>query len=452
MAGAAALAAASALPGAAQAKRKHAMTNPIRIGFCTDLSGPYQSVDGPGGAEAIRMAVADIGGSAAGRPIELLLGDHRNDVKEATAIARRWYGQEGVDVVISGVNSDTSMALTGVAAELGKPILVVGAGTSVLTRERPAPGIIQYAYDTVALATVPGLVLTRQGDKRWFYITADYPFGRELEAHGRAAVIAAGGKVVGSVLNPHEADDFTPYVQAALDSGADVLGLANGHAELIKAMAAMQRMGVRDRMKLVGLLTFVGDIHEMGLDEAQGLYLADSWFWTRDAASRVWAKRFHASQKVMPSSLQAADYSAATQYLRAVAAIGTTDAGAVIGHLRDATLNDMYVKNGRIRADGTMLHDMHLLSVKTPARSTSAWDVYDLIATVPGEEALPNHRIPTRTRFITGAWCCVAIRKTERLQHAVQAARQHRPHRVAPVPRHHDVQRRPRRLSAYRQY
>jgi branched-chain amino acid transport system substrate-binding protein len=366
------------------------MSNPIRIGFCTDLSGPYQSVDGRGGAEAIRMAIADFGGSVAERPVELLLGDHRNDVTEAASIARRWYGKEGVDVVISGVNSDTSLALTSVAEEVGKPILIVGAGTSVQTRERPAPGIIQYAYDTVALATVPGLVLTRQGDKRWFYITADYPFGRELEAHGRAAVTGAGGAVLGSVLNPHEADDFTPYVQTALDSGAQVLGLANGHAELIKAMAAMRRMGVRDQMKLVGLLTFVGDIHEMGLEEAQGLYLADSWFWTRDAESRAWAERFHASQKVIPSSLQAADYSAATQYLRAVGTTGTTDAGAVMGHLRGATLNDMYVKNGRIRSDGTMLHDMHLLRVKTPAQSTGPWDVYDHVATVPGAEAFPN--------------------------------------------------------------
>ena len=244
------------------------MSNPIHIGFCTDLSGPFQSVDGPGGAEAIRMAITDLDGSVAERPVELLLGDHRNDVTESASIARRWYGQEGVDVVISGVNSDTSLALTSVAAELDKPILIVGAGTSVQTRERPAPGIIQCAYDTVTLATVPGLAMTRQGDKRWFYITADYPFGRELQAHGRAAVTGAGGTVVGSVLNPHEADDFTPYVQAALDSGAEVLGLANGHATLIKAMAAMRQMGVRDRMKLVGLLTFVGDIHEMGLEEA----------------------------------------------------------------------------------------------------------------------------------------------------------------------------------------
>jgi len=368
------------------------MTNPIRIGFCTDLSGPYQSVDGPSGAAAIRMAIADMSGSVAGRSVELLLGDHRNDPNKAAAIAARWYREQDVDVVISGVNSDTSLAMTSVATEVGKPILVVGAGTSVQTRERANRNVIQYAYDTVALATVPGLVLSSQGKKRWFYITADYAFGRELETHGRAAVRAGGGTVVGSVLNPHEANDFKPFVQAALDSGAQVLGLANGHSELIKAMAAMTRMGVRQRMTLVGLLTFVGDIHEMGLAEAQGLYLADSWFWTRDEASRAWAKRFHASEKVMPSSLQAADYSAVTQYLRAVGATGGTDAKAVIGHLRGATLNDVYVRNGRIRADGTMLHDMYLLRVKAPDRSTGPWDVYDLVATVPGAEAFPDSR------------------------------------------------------------
>jgi branched-chain amino acid transport system substrate-binding protein len=392
IAGVSVMAATASLPGAARTKRKQAMTNPIRIGFCTDLSGPYQSVDGPSGAAAIRMAIADMSGSVAGRSVELLLGDHRNDPNEAAAIAARWYREQDVDVVISGVNSDTSLAMTRVATEVGKPILVVGAGTSVQTRERANRNVIQYAYDTVALATVPGLVLSSQGKKRWFYITADYAFGRELEAHGRAAVRAAGGTVVGSVLNPHEANDFTPFVQAALDSGAQVLGLANGHAELIKAMAAMTRMGVRQRMTLVGLLTFVGDIHEMELAEGQGLYLADSWFWTRDAASRAWAKRFHASEKVMPSSLQAADYSAVTQYLRAVRATGGTDAKAVIDHLRGATLNDVYVQNGRIRADGTMLHDMYLLRVKAPDRSTGPWDVYDLVATVPGAEAFPDSR------------------------------------------------------------
>src|SRR5581483_6366136 len=195
--------------------------------------------------------------------------------------------------------------------------------------------------------------------------------------------------VVGSAKNPHEADDFTPFLAAARDSHAEVLGLANGHAELIKAMAAMERMGLTERMRLVGLLTFVNDIHEMGLEKAQGLYLADSWFWTRDAESRHWAERFFSRQKCMPSSLQAADYSAALQYLKAVAAVGGPDPASVIRHLRSTTLNDMYVKNGRIREDGTVLHDMYLLRVKTPQESTGAWDYYDLVATVSGSEAFP---------------------------------------------------------------
>ncbi|MEX6507216.1 ABC transporter substrate-binding protein [Jiella sp. M17.18] len=380
-----------ARPSEIKRKGTAAMTdNPIRIGLCTDLSGPYENVDGNAGAEAIRMAIEEINGTAAGRPAELVLGDHHNDEREAASIARRWYADDGVDMVISGVNSDTSLAMTAVAADEGKPIFVVGAGTSVQTRERAAPPVIQYAYSTVALATVPAIGLVRDGLKRWFFVTADYPFGRELEEHGTAAIDAAGGRVVGSVKNPHGADDFTPFLEKARDSGAEVLGLANGHAELLKAMAAMETLGLGDRMKLVGLLTFVDDIHHMGLEKAQGLYLADSWYWTRDDDTRRWSERFHERRQRMPSSLQAADYSAALQFMKAVEAVGGTDPEAVIRHLRAATLNDMYVRNGRIRDDGTMLHDIHLLRVKTPDASEGEWDVYEHVATVPGPEAFPH--------------------------------------------------------------
>jgi branched-chain amino acid transport system substrate-binding protein len=363
---------------------------PIRIGFCTDLSGPYQGVDGPAGADAIRLAIEDAAGLLGGRRVELVPGDHRNDVDVASTLARSWFSGQAVDMVISGVNSDTSLAITSAAATLGRLVFVVGAGTSVQTRERPSPTVIQYAYNTIALATVPALALTREGRDRWFFVTADYPFGRELEAHGRVAVEAAGGTVVGSVRNPHGEDDFTPFLEQARDSGAQVLGLANGHAELLKAMAAMDRLGLTDRMSLVGLLTFVDDIHDMGLRQAQGLYLADSWYWTRDDATREWSRRFFARRGRMPSSLQAADYSATLQYLKAVAAVSTTDPGVVAGHLRAAALDDMYVRNGRIREDGTMLRDIHLLRVKRPEASAGDWDVYDLEATVAGEKAFPR--------------------------------------------------------------
>ena len=384
-----------ALPDTAQADEDSKMTKtPIRIGFCTDLSGPYESVDGQGGADAIRMAIADMGGNAAGRPVELVLGDHRNDVAEAGAITRRWCGDDGVDMIVSGVNSDTSLAITAVAAARGTPVLVVGAGTSVQTCKRAAPSIIQYAYSTVALATVPGIVLTRNGKERWFYVTADYPFGRELEAHGRDAVEAAGGTVVGSVINPHGEEDFTPFLKNAAESGADVLGLANGHAELLHAMAAMDDMELSDRFSLVGLLTFIDDLHRMGLEKAQGLYFADSWFWTRDAASREWAQRFYAKRGRMPSSLQAADYSAALQYLKAADAVGSAAPNAVLRHLRAASLDDMYVTSGRIREDGTMLHDMYLLQAKSPAESQSAWDLCNLVDTVSGSDAFPADATP----------------------------------------------------------
>lgn len=368
---------------------EHRLDDAIRIGFCTDLAGPYQGVDGPSGAEAIRMAIEDAGPLLAGRRVELLLGDHRNDPATAAAIVRRWYVEDGVDMVIGGVNSDTSLAMTAVAAELGKLLFVVGAGTSVQTRERSAPTVIQFAYNTLALATVPGLELTRRGCRRWFFVTADYAFGRELEAHGREAVAVAGGSVVGAALNPHGAEDFVPFLAAARDSGAQVLGLANGHAELLKAMAAMDRLGLAGRMTLVGLLTFIDDIRDMGQQRAQGLYLADSWYWTRDAAARAWAERFFARCRRMPSSLQAADYSAANQYLRAVAATGGRDPSAIVAHLKSGSLDDMYVQGGRLRDDGTLLHDMYLLRVKPPTSTGEDWDYYEHVATVSGDQAFP---------------------------------------------------------------
>ncbi|MGW9232041.1 ABC transporter substrate-binding protein [Pseudorhizobium sp. NPDC055634] len=364
--------------------------DPIRIGFVTDLSGPFEYVDGHGGAHAIRMAIEEMGGTVAGRSVELVLGDHRNDEEEARSVAQRWCVEDGIDMIISGVNSDTSLAITGVAAKHYMPVLVIGAGTSVQTRERSAPSIIQYAYSTVSLATVPAIALAERGLRRWFYITADYPFGRELQEHGSMAVESAGGMVVGSVKNPHGAEDFTTFVEAARDSGAEVLGLANGHSELLRAMEALERLGLRGRMTMVGLLTFIDDIRSMTQEKAAGLYLADSWFWTRDPASRAWAERFHARLQRMPSSLMAADYSAALQYLKAVEAVGGTETDAVMRHLRAATLDDMYVTNGRIRDDGTMLHDTYLLRVKEPGRSAGPWDFYDLVATVGGEQAFPR--------------------------------------------------------------
>jgi len=362
----------------------------IRVGFCTDLTGPYRKVDGLGGAEAIRMAIEDVEGEAAGSRVELLLGDHHNDSEQAKKIAFDWYTQSGVDLIISGVNSDTSLAMSGVAADLHRPLMVVGAGTSVQTRERASSSVIQYAYNTVALATVPGLVLTSKGDSRWFYITADYPFGRELEAHGRVAVSTAGGTVVGAVINPHGEENFVPYIEAALESGAQVLGLANGHAALIKAMKAMELLGATSKLKVVGLLTFIDDIYEMGQEQAKGLYLCDSWYWTRDAESRAWAHRFFLRQQRMPSSLQAADYSAVKQYLQTVKEIGSTDPDAVTGALRSRVLDDMYVKSGRIREDGMMLHEMYLLKIKEASLSSHPWDCYDLIATVSGDQAFPT--------------------------------------------------------------
>jgi len=196
--------------------------------------------------------------------------------------------------------------------------------------------------------------------------------------------------VVGAVRNPHGAEDFVPYLETARDSGAEVLGLANGHAELLRAMAAMETLGLTDRMNLVGLLTFIDDIHDMGIEKARGLYLADHWFWTRDEEARAWADRFYGRRRRMPSSLQAADYSVALQFLRAVKAVGGAEPEAVLAWLRAATFDDMYVRGGTIREDGTMIHDAFLLQVREPDPARSEWDVYEHVATVPGAEVFPE--------------------------------------------------------------
>ena len=359
----------------------------IRIGFITDLSGPYAEVDGPAGGEAIRMAIADMGGTVAGKRVEVLLGDHQNKTDVAAALAREWFDYKGVDVLIGGVNSDTSLAMAKVAHEKKKLFIVVGAGTSVQTNEQCSPYVVQYAYDTTALGKVTGGGVSKAGGNSWYFLTADYEFGSQLEKYTTAAVKSTGGKIVGAVKHPHAAEDFTPFLREAKDSKAQVLALSNGHTDTINAVKRANALGITKSMKLAGLLVFIDEVHKLGLKEAQGLYLADSWYWTRDDETRTWSRRFFQNFERMPSSLHAADYSAARQYLTAVKAIGSTDGDQVISQMRKQKINDIYAKNGYIRADGIMIHDMYLLQVKSPDQSKEPWDYYNLVETFRGESA-----------------------------------------------------------------
>ena len=359
----------------------------IRIGFITDMAGLYADIDGPGGAEAIKMAVADLGGAINGKKIEVLVADHQNKADVAAAKAREWFDQQGLDVLIGGSNSGTSLAMAKVAAEKKKPFLAIGAGSSALTNEQCSPYTIHYAYDTVALAKGTGPAVVKAGGKSWYFLTADYSFGTALQNDATAAVKSAGGTVVGSVRHPLSTGDFSSFLLQAQSSKAQILGLANAGGDTVNAIKAANEFGVTKTMKLAGLLMFINDVHSLGLKATQGMYLTDSWYWDQTPETRAWSKRFFDKFKRMPSSLQAADYSVTQFYLNAVKAINTDDGDKVNEQMRKTKVNDMYAKGGYIRPDGRMVHDMFLMQVKTPAESTSPWDYYKVIATTKGEDA-----------------------------------------------------------------
>ena len=359
----------------------------IRIGIITDMSSLYADIDGPGGIEAIRMAIADAGGAINGKKIEILFADHQNKADIAAAKAREWFDTQGLDMLIGGTNSGTALAMAKVAAEKKKPFLVVGAASSALTNDQCSPYTVHWAYDTVALAKGTGNAVVKAGGKTWYFLTADYAFGAALQNDTSAVVKAAGGTIVGSVKHPLAASDFSSFLLQAQASKAQILGMANAGGDTINSIKAANEFGVTKTMKLAGLLVFINDIHSMGLKTTQGMYLTDSWYWNKDADARAWSRRFFEKMKRMPSSVQAGDYSAASQYLAAVKATGTDDADKVLAHMRKTKINDMFAKGGFIRDDGRMVHDMYLMQVKTPAESTEPWDYYKVAEVFKGEAA-----------------------------------------------------------------
>ena len=359
----------------------------IKIGFISDLSGLYADIDGPAGAEAIRMAIADMGGAIAGKKIEILVADHQNKPDVAAAKAREWFDTQGVDMLIGGTNSGTALAMAKVALEKKKLYISVGAATSALTNEQCSPYTVHYAYDTTALAKGTGNAVVKAGGKSWYFLTADYAFGTQLQNDATTVVKAAGGTVVGSVRAPLAASDFSSFLLQAQQSKAQILGLANAGGDTINSIKAANEFGITKTMKLAGLLMFINDVHSLGLKATQGMYLTDSWYWNRDAESRAWSRKFFEKFKRMPSSLQAADYSAALQYLTAVKATGTDDPDKVLAQMKKTKLNDIYVKGGFIRDDGSMIHDMYLMQVKSPDKSNEPWDYYNIAETFKGEAA-----------------------------------------------------------------
>jgi branched-chain amino acid transport system substrate-binding protein len=376
-----ALGAAFAFIGAAHAAA------PLKVGFITDMSGVYSQLDGPGGAAAIRMAIADFGGSVLGRPVELETFDHQNKADLAAGKAKEFFAEDGVDMLIAGTNSGTALAEQPVAVQFAKPLFVVGAGASTIVGKSCTPYTVQYAYNTTALARGTANTLIRQGGRSWYFLTADYAFGKALQADAAKVVEAAGGKVEGQVLAPLGSADFSSYLLQAQASKAQVLGLANAGGDSDNAIKQARQFGVTKSMKLAGLLLSIDDVHAVGLEAAQGLSYTTPWVWTRTPQARAFAQRYMAQLHTMPSYIQAADYSAMLTYLKAVAAAGTTDGAKVMAVLRTMKVDDMFMQGGTLRPDGLMVHDMYLVEVKTPAESKEPWDYERVVETIPGNDA-----------------------------------------------------------------
>jgi len=360
----------------------------VRIGVLNDQSGLYADLGGPGSVVAARMAVEDAGGAVLGTPVEIVVADHQNKADIGAAIARRWFDTEKVDMAIGFDNSSVALAVEQLAAEHNRIAIAGAVGSTAFTGKACTPTEASWLYDSYALTTSLARSVVAEGRDTWFFLTVDYAFGHSLEADATSAVLAAGGKVLGSVRHPLNTADFSSYLLQAQASGAKVVALANGGGDMINAIKQAGEFGLtRGGQTVVSLLVFISDVHSMGLQTAQGLKFVTAFYWDRDEDSRGWSKRFFARHGRMPTMAQAGVYSAIRHYLAAIAAAGTDDAQAVMAKMREIPVNDFYAKNGRLREDGRLVHDMYFAEVKKPAESREPWDDYKLLGTIPGAGA-----------------------------------------------------------------
>ena len=361
--------------------------NEVVIGDIDDLSGVYSDLSGPGATEAMKMAIADFGGAVLGRKIVTLVAAHQNKPDIGASKFREWADQNGLNMLLGGANTGVAIAMSKVAAAKKVPLFVVSAGGASLTNEDCTAYSIHYAYDSTALANGTATTIVAAGGKTWFYLTADYAFGTQLQNAASKVVEANGGKNLGSVRVPLSASDFSSFLLQAQASGAQVLGLANGGDDFNNSLKAANEFGITKTMKPAGLLVYINNIDSLGLQVAQGLYLTTAWYWDTNDETRAFGKRFFDKMKKEPSMNQAGYYSATMTYLKAVKAAGTTDADKVMAELKKTKISDMFTKSGYVRADGLMVHDMYVMQVKSPQESKYAWDYYKVVKVMSGEQA-----------------------------------------------------------------
>ena len=360
----------------------------LRVGIITDMSGQYKDGNGPGSVIAAQMAAEEIGGAVAGRKIEIISGDHQNKPDIASSIVREWIDNQHVDLVAEGVNSAVALAIMNVTAERNKPFLISGAGSSDITGKNCTPSSIHWTYDTYASSNATAKAIVKRGGKSWFFLTADYAFGHALERDASKMVIAAGGKVLGSVRHPFGTSDMSSFLLQAQAAKPDIVGLANAGADFRNAVAQADEFGVRSGgAQIVALQVTLTDVPALGLEHAHDLLFTDSFYWDRTPETRAFAQAFFKRHGAMPTSYQAGVNSALRHYFKAVAATNSTDTATVLKWMRENPVNDFFAQGGKVREDGRMVHDMYLMRIKKPEESKSKWDVYEYLDTVPGEQA-----------------------------------------------------------------
>lgn len=380
---------AAALALAATSANAEISDDVIRIGVMNDQSGLYADLAGEGSVEAVRMAIEDFGGSLDGTPIEVVSADHQNKPDVGSNIVREWIDNDGVDVIVDVPTSSVALAVAEVTGDKDTAFLVNGAATTRLTNEDCQPTTVHYTYDTYSLAIGTGRAVVQEGGDSWFFLTADYAFGHSLEQDTSNVVESEGGEVLGNVRHPLSSSDFSSYLLQAQNSGAKVIGLANAGSDTTNSIKQANEFGiVQGGQQLAALLMFITDVHSLGLDVAQGLVLTTGFYWDANDETREFADRFserRGGQK--PTMIHAGVYSSTLQWLKAVAEINDDGGKASVDQMKKMEVNDFFAKKGVIREDGRMVHDMYLAEVKSPDESQGDWDYYNILRTIPGDEA-----------------------------------------------------------------
>jgi branched-chain amino acid transport system substrate-binding protein len=385
---AAAIAAGLAFAGSGTAANAQISDDVVKIGVLTDMSSLYADATGKGSLAAVQMAVADYGGKVKGKPVEVISADHQNKPDVGVGIARNWYDNEKVDAIFDVPTSSVALPISALTREKNKIHINSGGGSSDLTGVACSPNTVHWTYDTYALSNVAGKAMVKRGEDTWFFVTADYAFGMALERDAASVVKESGGKVLGDVRHPLNSSDFSSFLLQAQASKAKVVALANAGGDTTNALKQASEFGItKGGQKMIALLQEITDTHSLGVKETQGLIVTDAFYWDMNDETRAFSNRFNEKVGHMPTMIQAGLYSATMHYLKAIEAIGSDEAPKVMQQMRATPINDFFAKNGKIRIDGRMVHDMYLFEVKKPEESKGPWDLYKLIATVPGDEA-----------------------------------------------------------------